>query len=130
MSVEFIITENINGVGGKGESRISISCGAGYVISETIPGSSTDLPVALVIDVSQLKVIYLKCKTAGLTLEFNSSSSPSKTISLAAGQAFMWHNLNGHANPFGSTDVTGLFVTKAGAGAVLLEGFVGVDPTV
>lgn len=131
MSEEFVITRNITAMGESVTSRISITSGAAYKISESIPGPSTNLEIALVIDVSQLKAIYLHCDKAA-TLYFNEAStgSPSKTLVLAAGQAFAWDNLSGHANPFGATDVTKVFVTKAGSGAAALKGFVLTDPTV
>jgi hypothetical protein len=128
---EVVLTRNI-GVGGDLiQSRISITAGAVYQIDESIPGPSTNLQVALVIDVSQLKAIYLHSDKA-MTLYFNdtSSGSPSKTLALAANQAFAWDNLSLHANPFGVTDVTTVYVTKSGSGAARLRGYVLTDPTV
>lgn len=130
MSVEVVINRNIVAGGKSINSRLSLSGGALYELDETIPsGEQTDLAVALVIDVSQMVAIYLHSDKA-VTLEFNSSSSPSKTITLVANQAFSWDNLSGHTNPFGSTDVTGVFVTKAGTPAARLRGYVLTDPTV
>jgi hypothetical protein len=127
---EVVINRNI-GVGGDLiQSRISITAGALYQIDESIPGSS-EPEVALVIDVSQLKACYFHADQA-VTLNFNDdhSGSPSKSIVLAANQAFSWDNLSGHANPFGSTDVTTLFVQRATSGAARLRGYVATDPTV
>ena len=128
---EVVINRNINAGGVNLQSRISITGGALYLVDESIPGPSTNLEVALVIDVSQLKAIYLHSDKA-MTLYFNEAStgSPSKTLALAANQAFSWDNLCGHANPFGATDVTKVFVTKVGSGAARLRGFVLIDPTV
>ncbi len=114
------------------QSRISITGGSGQEIDESIPGNSTDLLLALVIDVSQLKGFYLKAEGGNLTLNFNDDSggSPSLTKTLTNGQAWSWDTLSLHANPFGSTDVTALYITKAGTGAVRLRGYVLTDPTV
>ncbi len=131
MSEEFVITRNVNALGENVTSRISITSGAAYKVSESVPGPSTNLEIALVIDVSQLKALYIHCDTA-ISLFFNEAStgSPSKTLVLVAGQAFSWDNLSGHANPFGATDVTKVFVTKSGSGAAALKIFVLTDPTV
>jgi hypothetical protein len=129
--MEAVINRNISVGGDLIQSRLSITGGALYQIDESVPGPSTNLEVALVIDVSQLKAIYLHSDKA-MTLNFNeaSSGSPSKTLPLAANQAFTWDHLSGHANPFGATDVTKVFVTKAGSGAARLRGYVLTDPTV
>lgn len=131
MSQEFVITRSINALGRAISKRVSISTGGGYVVDESIPGPSTNLEIALVIDVSQLKFIAISCSTA-ISLFFNEASTgtPSKTLVLAANDPFVWDTLSNHANPFGSTDVTKVFVTKAGAGAAALTILVGVDPTV
>lgn len=130
MSIEYVMTRSIAAGGQSVSSRISISGGASYGIDESIPVAANNL-VALTIDVSQLKAIWFSTDKT-VTLYFNdlSSGSPSKTIVLTADQAFSWDNLSGHANPFGATDVTALYVTRTGTGAARLRGFVLTDPTV
>jgi hypothetical protein len=38
--------------------------------------------------------------------------------------------LSYHTNPWGATDVTGLFVTKSGSGAARLRAWFVTDPTI
>jgi hypothetical protein len=110
---------------------ISITGGQEVVIDESVPGPSTNLAIALALDVSQLKGAYIVCDT-NINLFFNEAStgSPSKTINLLANQPFSWTNLSYHTNPWGATDVTGLFVTKSGSGAARLRAWFVTDPTV
>lgn len=129
MSVEHVHTYRISAGGQTVSKRVSVTSGNAVVIDETIPGSSTDLAIALVIDVSQLKSIFIVTST-NMTLEFNDGTTPDKTLTMVADQPFEWTNLSQHANPFGVTDVDSLFVTKAGAGDGRLQMWVLTDPTV
>src|SRR5687768_2529223 len=78
--------------------------------------ASTTQQVVYDLDVSALKIFYVLADKA-CTLKTNSSSAPDTTISLAAGVPFVWYEGCGHANPFGSTDITALYAVN-GAGAV------------
>jgi hypothetical protein len=127
-----IFTYKITAGGFACEERLTITSGANDILDESIPGSSTNLELALAVDVSQLKACALLATGGTLNLFFNEAStgSPSKTLVLLDGIPFEWHNLSLQTNPWGSTDITALFVTKAGAGAVSLTGFFLKDPTV
>lgn len=103
---------------------------AAIVQSFTVNGGVSDALVALALDVSQVKSIYLQATGGSLTLETNSSSSPAATVTLPDGLPVVWTTDSGTTNPFGSTDVTALYVTNAGANAVQLEMRILFDPTV
>jgi hypothetical protein len=127
-----IFRYQITAGGFSADERLTITAGANYLLDESIPGSSTNLELALVVDVSQLKACSLLATGGTLSLFFNEAStgSPSKTLVLLDGTPFEWHNLSLQTNPWGATDITALFVTKSGAGAVSLTGFFLTDPTV
>ena len=130
MALEHVVTKSVN-VGGRTiSSRISFTGGGLVSIDESIPGPSTNLEVDLVVDISQIQSVIIKADKA-MTLYFNEAStgSPSKTLALVAGQAFQWDNLSGATNPWGSTDITKVFVTKAGSGAARLQMEFLVDAT-
>lgn len=99
-------------------------------ISETITAASTDQLVALTLDVSQMKTFFLYCSTRDMTLETNSGSAPAATVNLKAGKPIVWHSAGGMANPFGSTDVTALYVTLAAGDNATLEIRALIDPTI
>lgn len=102
------------------------SGGAEPNISESIT-AGTDTLVACVLDVSQMKTLFLYSDVA-MTIKTNSSGAPAATVTLAAGQAIVWTSTSGLTNPFGSTDVTALYVTNAATGTLTMG--VLVDPTV
>lgn len=80
----------------------------------TVPGSTTDMQVDVAIDVSQLKSLYIKSSTA-LTIETNSGSAADDTLTLVANEPLVWWDGCGWSCPL-TVDVTGMFLTKAGAG--------------
>jgi len=69
--------------------------------------------VALVIDISQLKSIYIQTDVAG-TIKTNSSGAPQETITLAAGGVWQWNYLSGITLPFAG-DITKIFITSTDA---------------
>jgi hypothetical protein len=90
-------------------------------------GAVTNLLVELVIDVSQLKMIFITCDKAA-TVKTNSSSSPQETITIAAGGVFQWATGQGIANPF-ADDVTAIYVSKPGSNNGVLSVRALIDPT-
>lgn len=131
MAFEHVITYGIGGAAGPISKRLSITSGSQIAIDESFTHPITNGEIALVIDVSQLKSLYIVADKA-INLFFNEASTgtPSKTINLVANQPFVWTNLSGFTNPFGATDVTALFVTTTVAGATRLQIFGLLDPTV
>lgn len=108
----------------------SVVCTGGQVIrlDESIPDESTDLAVALALDVSQIKGLYI-VSDQDLTLETNSGSAADDTIALVAGVPLVWHPGCYMTNPL-ATDVTALYVTNASGAAARLQAEIIVDPTV
>ena len=86
----------------------------------TVPGGSSPLHVIQTIDVSALKVLFMSCDR-DLTVKSNSNSAPDATITLKADVPLWWDSESAYfTNPFGSTDVTSLYLTlAAGADATL-----------
>lgn len=96
----------------------------------TIPAPSTDLKIAFSLDVSELKQCVLY-SNVDLTIETNSGSTPAQVITLEGGAPLDW--IAGNAskaggapagtelNPFGTTNVTDLFVTLGGTTDALLQ---------
>jgi hypothetical protein len=93
----------------------------------TVPGSTTDMQVDVAIDVSQLKSLYIKSDTA-LQIETNSGSAADDTIALVANEPLLWWDGCGWSCPL-TADVTGMFLTKAGAGDANVQMRFLVDPT-
>lgn len=110
-----------------------ISSGELIRIDESIPDDSTDLEVALVLDVSQLKAVYIEVEE-DMTLETNNGAVPVDTMTPSPTQPTHWtlaDNESGEDRCPVQTDVTALFVTKAATGqAAMLRGRFLVDPTV
>lgn len=93
-------------------------------IQESIT-AGTDTLISVAIDVSALVSLYLKSDVAA-TIEVNSGGSPTKTITLAADEPYVWP-MGGQTNPLGASDVTGLYVTNAADAAITMYAL--VDPT-
>jgi hypothetical protein len=94
-----------------------------------VANAVTDGLHALAIDVSQMKTAYLY-STKNVTLETNDGTTPGATVSLVAGIPRLWSSTSGETNPFGSTDVTALYITNASGAAADIEVRIGIDPTV
>ncbi len=111
---------------------LSVTCEAESDINIDIPNGADQL-VAFVMDVSQLKFLYIVA-AAALVIKTNNSGSPVNTITLAAGVPFQWitgdNPLRDTANAALTTDITALYVTNATGGAVNLQILTGYDPTV
>lgn len=97
---------------------------------EEIAGSTTDKAIAVQIDASALKALLMYCTGANLTVETNNGTTPDHSFALVAGKpGICWESNSPQANPLGSTDVTALYVTNAGATAAKFFLFAAVDPT-
>ena len=112
------------GVGGVHLSttkNVSCTAGSGTIISESIAASTTDAEITFVMDVSELKSLWL-CSSQDVTVETNSSSAPADTIELKADCPLVWESTTGYFTcPIG-TDVTTLYITNAGDTAATIEG--------
>lgn len=131
MALAHSITISWSDGGNAISGTITTAPGAGTVISETIPASSTDLQINVAIDVSTMLDLIILATGGDMTLEVNSGSAPTKTFALVAGVPLVWNSTGGYltgANaPFGSTDVTAFFITSVAGG--VFHCAVGVDAT-
>lgn len=87
-------------------------------IDAGVPAATANELVAFVLDVSQLKGIYMVSDRA-VTVKTNSSGSPVNTFTLAANIPFMWVQgdpaIRDTAGVVFTTDVTALYMTNADA---------------
>jgi hypothetical protein len=127
MTVSATLTNSWSQGGTIRTGTITRSAGLLNRYAEVIPGDSTHLEVACVIDVSELKGLYIKCARA-LTIKTNNSGSPDNTITLAADEPVVWASGNNIDCPL-TADVTKIFVTLAAGSDATLEMEVLVDPT-
>lgn len=105
-----------------------LASGEMVAIDEEIADSETDKLVALTLDVSQVKAIYLE-SDQDITLETNDGAVPDDTISMAADVPQLWSESDGAALRPLTVDVTGLYVTNASGSAATLKAWFLVDPT-
>jgi len=96
--------------------------------SFTVADASTDFLVAMTLDVSQLKLIYIVSDQA-ITLETNSGSAPSDTITLVADVPYVWHTGSYYTNLL-ATDITATYWTNASGATANVDIQIVVDPTV
>lgn len=126
------ITHNLtlswqSGEGASISKKVSATGGQEINISESVPDSSTDLQITCNVDVSALKSLYI-VSDKDMTLETNSGSTPTDTLSLKAGVPIVWESNMGTTNPL-TADVTALFATTGAVGAAILDFKALQDPT-
>lgn len=125
MSFTHQVTEKVL-VGGESISKVNtLTAGSKISIDETI-AIGTDTLVALTLDVSQVKSIYILSDVAA-TIETNSGGSPAQTLTLVAGVPYVWYTNKYSALVF-TTDITALYITNAAIARLQIE--ILVDPTV
>lgn len=130
MSIQHVVTRQVSTGGETIGGRISISSGSVVDLDEVVPGPSTNLLIALTVDVSQIQSVIISCdKNINLFFNDPSTGTPDKTINLLADKPFQWDNLGYITNPF-SVDIDSLYVTKSGSGDARLRASFLVDPTV
>lgn len=107
------------------EWAISETGTAGSVLidAETVANATTDGVIAMPLDVSAVKLFWIE-SDRNVTIETNNGSSPADTLSLIAGEPYVWHSSSLDAFLLG-TDVTNIYVTNtSGATATLYAGVV------
>lgn len=88
-------------------------------LEESVANGSTDLAIVVAIDVSAVKAFYIISDVA-MTIETNSGSSPTNTLSLVAGVPYLW--TTDSYNTFKLTgDVTVMYATNASGSAGTLK---------
>jgi hypothetical protein len=127
MSHSFQFTEKVV-IGGVSTQQVNtLTAGLRIAISESI-SIANDVLVALSVDVSQVKGVYILSDQA-LTLETNSSGSPTNTLTLVANIPYIWYTGKYDTLKF-TSDITALYVTNASASAANLTIEILTDPTV
>lgn len=111
------LTNIVSTVWSSGSRRISQSVSRSNAatdsLQEVVPGPSTNLQLTYTLDVSAAKSIFLLCDQ-DLTVKTNSTGAPAATVSLKADVPLWWDSEAAYfTNPFGSTDITTLYVTTA-----------------
>lgn len=101
------------------------------VINIDIAANQTNEQLDFTCDNSQIITLVMLSTGGDLVVKTNSSGSPVATINLKDGIPLVWHNTGGYPSvansPFGSTDVTTLYVTNTTATNFKLS--VGIDAT-
>ena len=127
MPHSFQFTEKVV-IGGESTSQLNaLTAGLRIAISEQI-AIANDVLVALSVDVSQVKGVYI-LSDQDVTLETNNSGSPTNTLALKANIPYVWYTNKYHSLVF-SSDITALYVTNASAAAANLTIEILTDPTV
>ncbi len=135
MSVSHVIVHEHSDGASNIRSSETVTSGSQINISESIPASQTNLPIACAFANAKLKC-FAAHATQNMTLHTNdvSGGSPQEKITLVANQWYTW-SLTGSwlgetgdsvASPFDG-DVTGLYVTNTTAGTLTIRAV--VDPT-
>lgn len=96
-------------------------------LSVAVPDEAEDQEVAISIDQSQIKSLYL-VSDQDVTIETNNGTTPDDTISLLAGQPLVWQADDYYACPI-TVDVTSLFITNASGSSATVELELLVDAT-
>jgi hypothetical protein len=96
-------------------------------IDTELAASSTNVDHNVAIDVSELESLFMLAE-ADATVYVNDAStgSPSATIALEGGRAYVWPN-GSATNPLGATDVTSLYITCSAGGDFQMRAL--QDPT-
>ena len=121
---------NLNWDGG---SRLLVSSNSytgdaqGPSLAIPVADGVTDQLAVFTLDVSQIKVIYMKSDVA-MTVETNSSSAPDETLVLVAGEPYIWWTGCLFTNLL-ATDITALYLTNASGAAGTFELEVVYDAT-
>jgi hypothetical protein len=92
-----------------------------------LAASSTNVQHNVAVDVSELESLFMLAEAdATVYVNDDSAGSPTATIALEGGRAYVWPN-GSATNPLGATDVTALFITCSAGGDFQMRAL--VDPT-
>jgi len=124
MSYTFTVTESAQTPSG------TIS-GSGTAVADAIASIDATLTAASNVEYdvdfkyTQLKALVIKSAVA-CTIKTNSSGSPDQTITMIAGEPFVWRHGGHYANPI-TADVTKVYITAATTGLFQMQAL--HDPT-
>lgn len=119
MATSYTVEYGISALSGSISNSLSFSGSSATEVSESIPTASTDADIVIAIDVSAVKAFFI-VSSAAITVETNDGSSPDDTLTLVAGQPYIWHT--GSYDSFLLTaDVTVLYITNASGSTADIE---------
>lgn len=98
---------------------LSFSGSSATEISESVATAQTDADIVIAIDVSAVKAFFI-VSSAAITVETNDGSSPDDTLTLVAGQPYIWHT-GSYDSFLLTTDVTVLYITNASGSTADIE---------
>lgn len=119
MAYSHVLTQSVNIAGNTITKQNTYSGDARESRQIPVAADQTDKLVDFVLDVSEIKSLYM-VSDQDLTVETNNGGSPIDTFGLLAGKPLLWQNDSLHANPF-SVDVTALYLTNTLACTFQLE---------
>lgn len=126
MSFTHIATRRISTGSETITKTMSNEAGSESNLSESIAANQTNLLVGYTLDVSAVKSFYIVSDVA-MTVKTNSSGSPANTLTLVAGQPYLW--VVGDYDTFKlTTDVTALYITNTTAGTLDIRALVDATP--
>lgn len=96
-------------------------------IDAELAASSVNVQYNVAIDVSELESLYMLAEEdTTVCVNDDSLGSPTATIALEGGRAYLWPN-GSATNPLGGTDVASLFFTCSAGGDIQMRAL--YDPT-
>ena len=90
--------------------------------SEVIAAATSDVAIAVTIDISALSYLAIQAVGGDVTIKTNSTATPGDTLTLPDGALVLYNSDQAALFPlFLSVDVTTMYVTNAGAAEVTVE---------
>lgn len=107
------------------EQQLTYDCDGGVQILDEAISAADDQELSLAVPYAQIKFIYMLA-TVAMTIETNSSSAPTQSISLAANVPNCWISGGPGSNPI-TANITKIYVSAATAGTLNIQ--IGYDAT-
>ena len=120
MAIEHISTISLLQGGVTLSQSVTSSGSSESNIDEAIADSSTDLEITLTLDQSEMVSIYIE-SDQNITIETNSGSAPTDTLTLVANEPIIWTTNAVHSNPITADITANIFVTNASGSTANLK---------
>lgn len=115
MSITHTITYGWSGGSGPSISQaVNLTGSEELNFSFSLAGNTTNQQEALAFTKTLLQSIFIYSDTQDITIKTNSTGSPQDTITVLAGDPFVWQADSGITNPFGGNVTTAYFTNAAG----------------
>lgn len=106
-----IVTRTVNAGGVSYSQTSTITAPQEIVTQESVADAATDFQITLPIDISAVKSLLIS-STETVTIETNSGSAPDDTLTVNAGDPYLW-TTSDPASLLLSEDIAAIFVTNA-----------------